>query len=183
MEVATRNDDEVKELTRGVSMRKWKAPLEGVYKINTDAAMFEGSQIGLGGVVRDHVGDVVVGVCEKMQGSDDVAVVEALSARQGLKVAMEAGFLNLILEVDNIRLYQSLQTRRKEESTFGFIVRDILTLKASCANLVFSHVKREGNRVAHCLAKLSKNCNHQTVWLEEVPQEATIYVLEDKFAE
>ena len=88
-----------------------------------------------------------------------------------------------MLEVDNQRLYNCLQARRSEESTFGFIVRDILKLEERCEKLVFSHVKREGNRVAHCLAKLSKYCNHQTVWLEEVPREATTFVTEDKFAE
>lgn len=48
--------------------------------------MFEGSQIGLGGVVRDFEGDVVVAMCNKLTGSNDVAVAEALSVRQGIKV-------------------------------------------------------------------------------------------------
>lgn len=79
-----------------------------MYKINTDAAMFEGKQIGLGGVVRDFEGDVVVAMCNKMEGIDDVAVAEALRARQGLQIALEADYSNLILEVDNLRLFKCL---------------------------------------------------------------------------
>lgn len=38
----------------------WKPPVAGVYKINTDAAMFKDVGVGLGGVVRDSVGEIVV---------------------------------------------------------------------------------------------------------------------------
>ena len=157
--------------------------MEGVYKINTDAVMFEDSQIGLGGVVRDFEGNVVVAMCNKVAGSNDVAVAEALSARQGVQVALEAGFTNLVLEIDNIRVFRSLQDRRFDAAPFGIIIRDIICFEHQCSKLVFSHVKRLGNCVAHGLAKLSQAYNDLHVWLEEAPTEVTRYVLAVKFAE
>lgn len=109
MEYENRKEDVVQRGLTNVTNRGWVAPMEGDYKINTDAAMFEGSQVGLGGVVRDFEGDVVVAMCNKVAGTNDVATAEALSARQGVQVALEAGFSNLILEVDNLRVYKSLQ--------------------------------------------------------------------------
>ena len=85
--------------------------------------------------------------------------------------------------MDNSSLYNCLQDRRFNAAPFGIIVRGILHFEAQCSNLVFSHVKRMGNRVAHCLAKLSKSCNSLIVWLEEVPHEAASFVIADKFAE
>ena len=92
MECVMQNDGKGKEMNQRASKCRWTAPPEGMYKLNSDAAMFEESQIGMGGVVRDYVWDVVVAVCEKRFGSDNVAVAEALSARQGLKVPWRLGF-------------------------------------------------------------------------------------------
>lgn len=95
-EATARSDSAV-----GVTVR-WAAPPEGVYKVNTYAAMFEGKQIGLGGVVIDFEGDVVVAMCSKLDGIDNVDVSEALSARQGIQIAIQPGFTNLMVEVDSM---------------------------------------------------------------------------------
>ena len=58
----------------------WQAPDEGSYKINTDAAIFESGKVGLGGVIRDHVGEVVAATCMVENGSVEVEVAEALAA-------------------------------------------------------------------------------------------------------
>ena len=174
------NESGAKKMPVSEGSKGWSAPVEGTYKLNTDAAMFENSHVGLGGVVRVFEGDVLVAICNKVTGSDDVAIAEALSARQGVKVALEAGFSNLVLEVDNLKLYNCLATRRYDTSIFGQIVRDILCFESQCSKLLFSHVKRMGNRVAHGLAKLSKSCSSQIVWLEETPDEIARLVMTDK---
>lgn len=46
--------------SEAVAPKVWKPPQLGVYKINSDAATFEGGWYGLGGVMRDSVGDVMV---------------------------------------------------------------------------------------------------------------------------
>ena len=177
------NEGETKAGNMHSDKQVWRAPREGVYKINTDAAMFDGNQVGLGGVVRDFEGDVVVAMCNKMEGIVDVAIAEALSARQGVQVALEAGFTSLVLEVDNLRVYHGLHQRKIDTSPFGIVLRDVLQFEGQCRSLSFSHIKRQGNSVAHKLAKLSKEYARMNVWLEEAPLEVASLVSADKFAE
>ncbi|XP_010666188.1 uncharacterized protein LOC104883373 [Beta vulgaris subsp. vulgaris] len=108
----------------------WKLPPEGTVKMNSDAATFKDNCIGVGGVARDNVGDVVMATCCKIRGSFAVEVAEAMGMRHALKIAMEAG-------------------------------------------------SRDGNRVAHNLAKVSENVFEELVWLEEYPPEIGSVVLED----
>ena len=42
-----------------------------------------------------------------------------------------------------------------------------------------SCVKRDGNRVAHVLAKFARGLNEDMYWMEEVPQVAVEYVYQD----
>lgn len=53
---------------------------------------------------------------------------------------------------------------------------DILRLGSSCISLSFNHVRREGNRVAHKLANLSKEYSEMRVWIEELSNEAMSFV-------
>ena len=41
--------------------------------------------------------------------------------------------------------------------------------RGNFSELSYSHNKREGNRVAHCLAKLVANFSDSVVWMEYVP--------------
>ncbi|KAL2941342.1 hypothetical protein RDABS01_029692 [Bienertia sinuspersici] len=125
-----------------VGETKWKAPAMGYYKVNTDAAKLGDGKMGLGAVMRYHLGKVVV-------------------------------------ETDNLKLALHLRRSIKENTTFGCIVKDVLQLAKLCTSISFAHVRREGNRVAHCLAKLSKSYTDMRVWIEEVPLEAIELVNSD----
>ncbi|KAL2931091.1 hypothetical protein RDABS01_036501 [Bienertia sinuspersici] len=135
----------------------WQPPHQLWYKLNPDAAIFGGGMLGLGAVVRDHVGDVMAATCWYGEGSKEVEVAETLAARHGLSIAIEAGLTSIILETDCIKLYQHLKKGKREASYFGKIVQDILLLAKRCKGISYAHIKRSGNRVAHELAKVSKD--------------------------
>lgn len=180
MEIQLAGVERKKKLRGEAEDVQWKAPQVGAYKLNTDAAIFEGNQIGGGAVVRDHEGDVVVAMCCKMEGGEDAYIAEAMSARMGLRTAMEAGFRNLILEVDNLKLFYHLSKKKWEPTQFGVIAQDILQYAAQCESISFSHTKRQGNEVAHRLAKSCKTLDGLRVWLEEIPPVIASSVIADK---
>lgn len=103
----------------------------------------------MGGVLRDSAGEVVMATSMRMEGIVDAAVAEALSARHGMQIALEAGYTSLILEVDSLKLYNHLRGRKSEASPFGMVAQDILKLASQCSCISFSHVRRQGNYVAH----------------------------------
>ncbi|XP_021739472.1 uncharacterized protein LOC110705848 [Chenopodium quinoa] len=158
---------------------KWKSPPEGVIKVNSDAAIFKSRMVGLGGVMRDSVGDVVAATCLQVAGSFDVDVVEAMAMRHALVIAMESGFLRVCLETDNIKLHYGLSKQKEDLTAFGLITKDILKLANSCHECSFAFVKRTGNQVAHSLAKLSSKFVSLRVWLEEYPIEIHEVVMAD----
>lgn len=73
----------------------------------------------------------------------------------------------------------ALRGTTKEISVFGQLVEDIKAMAPSFQWLSFSHIKREGNVVAHKLAKLSCNYNELMIWKEEVPPSIQKFVIDD----
>ncbi|KAL2900743.1 FAM172 family protein-like protein Y75B8A.31 [Bienertia sinuspersici] len=106
----------------------WKAPSEGLYKLNVDATFPSDGKVGLGAILRDFAGDAVVATCCLVDGEKNVEVGEALAARLGLKMALEAGFGRIGLETDNIKLASHFKIDEVENSTFGKVIEDIRLL-------------------------------------------------------
>ncbi|XP_021729784.1 uncharacterized protein LOC110696742 [Chenopodium quinoa] len=123
-------------------------------KVNSDVVLFSPSGVGFGGVMRDVVGDVVASTYLKVEGSFEVDVAEALAMRHASNISIEAGFRNVCLETDSLKLHNHLVKGLAPCHAFWKIVNDILRLTFSCQSCSFSFVRRTGNRVAHCLAKL-----------------------------
>ncbi|MED6132148.1 hypothetical protein PIB30_016570 [Stylosanthes scabra] len=71
----------------------------------------------------------------------------------------QACVLEVILAITNARI---------GDNYFGFCIADCLNLTNSFRSMVFLHVKREGNRVAHALANLALY-SPGLIWLEEAP--------------
>ncbi|KAL2944065.1 hypothetical protein RDABS01_032412 [Bienertia sinuspersici] len=94
----------------------WQTPGCGTYKVNSDAACFEDGSYGIGGIMRDHEGDVMVAMCDRTQGNGDPEVAEALAARQALSIAIDAGLRNLVLEMDCIKLVRHLKQQKMERT-------------------------------------------------------------------
>ncbi|KAL2927904.1 putative ATP-dependent RNA helicase DDX4 [Bienertia sinuspersici] len=72
------------------------------------------------------------------EGECTVVMGEAMAVRKGLKIAMKAGFKEIIVE-------------------------DIKQLSLLWHQISFASVKRSGNQVAHRLAKKSLNVNEPLV--------------------
>lgn len=48
-----------------------------------------------------------------------------------------------------------------------------------CTSISYAHIKRDGNKVAHNLARLSSSYKEVIVWMEDVPSTIKEYVLYD----
>uniref|UniRef100_A0A803N9D2 RNase H type-1 domain-containing protein n=1 Tax=Chenopodium quinoa TaxID=63459 RepID=A0A803N9D2_CHEQI len=87
----------------------WKPPQFGVIKDNSDAGIFYSAAVGLGGVMCDSVGNVVVSTCLKMEGSFALDVAKAIATRHAMKVTIESGlFRKVCLETDSLKLHNHL---------------------------------------------------------------------------
>ncbi|KAI3463155.1 hypothetical protein Pfo_019818 [Paulownia fortunei] len=78
----------------------WKKPQIGWFKLNTDgAAKGETGQAGAGGVIRDHLGNVVVAYYDYI-GNQNSTYAEFSALAKGLELAKDCGIANLWIEMD-----------------------------------------------------------------------------------
>ena len=60
-------------------------------------------------------------------------------------------------------------TKNPALALYGLLIEDTRVLEGNFLELSYSHTKREGNEVAHCLARLALTLSDVTVWMEDVP--------------
>ncbi|KAF7823302.1 ribonuclease H [Senna tora] len=75
---------------------KWERPREPFIKLNVDVALKENGDGSVGGVFRDHEGMCVGAFSCKVTAMRDVALMEAMGIKKGIKIASEGGISHLI---------------------------------------------------------------------------------------
>ncbi|KAK3194307.1 hypothetical protein Dsin_025617 [Dipteronia sinensis] len=76
-------------------------PLDGVYKINTDAAINECYKvIGVGVIIRNYRGEVYASFTQRILACFSPPVAEATAILRGLRFAIDSGLLPVVLESD-----------------------------------------------------------------------------------
>lgn len=178
-EAANRRDKNTIQEITGTAPR-WKAPPEGKYKLNTDAAVPKEGRIGMSMVVRDNVGDIMMRAGQSREHDGGVSEAEAEAILFGMKYAYEAGFRRLEVETDCLGLVELILGSRKERSILQSMVTDICALACNFQCCNFNYASRQCNMVAHSMAKLSLSFQEVKVWMEDYPQEIAPSVLLDK---
>lgn len=70
-------------------------------KLTVDGALFMDFQvIGVGPILRDHQGDVLLATSIKEQGIQDPETIEMLVVLRGLQTCLTLGLSNVIIESD-----------------------------------------------------------------------------------
>lgn len=132
---------------------KWTTPNRNGYKTNFDGAMFHDSrEAGLGVVIRNHEGEVMAALSEKIPLPPSVTQLELLATRRAALFVQEVGLSNSILEGDLEIIINSLRKGDMFQYAFGHLIQDTLIYVNSLQSFSFSHVYRQGNFVAvNCL--------------------------------
>ena len=74
-------------------------------------------------------------------------------------------------------LSNALKNNSHYLSSFGLLIEDIICNASLFNQLFYSHVKREGNKVVHNLARYSISIFDFSVWMEIVPSPFVSLVL------
>ena len=99
---------------------KWISPGVGMYKANYDGAVFaESEEAGIGVIVRDDKGDVIVALAEKIPYPVSVEVLEALAARRAAKFVVELGLSVAEFEGDSEIVWKALKAVDGAHSATG----------------------------------------------------------------
>nr|XP_023928427.1 uncharacterized protein LOC112039753 [Quercus suber]POE90863.1 hypothetical protein CFP56_26509 [Quercus suber] len=143
---------------------------QGWFKANVDGAIFkENNSTGIGVVVHDSQGWVLVALSEKVEGVQEVEVIETLAIRWAIRFAIETSFNCVIIESDSLEVVKAIQDTADSTCHIRHIIEDVKQLAKAMKNCYFLHTKREANQVAHTLALNAIHVDTVLAWLEEIP--------------
>ncbi|XP_021714646.1 uncharacterized protein LOC110682599 [Chenopodium quinoa] len=148
----------------------WLPPPLGAVKINVDASISEDGWVGLGAIARDSNGQVMFAAVSRARARWEPLVAESKAALFGLRKARELGYMDVILEADSLQLVSKIKKHSFAFATVDGILEDIVVVSSNFSSIIWSHVKREGNFVAHHLARLV-SFGHEQLWEFLVPDE------------
>jgi len=75
----------------------------------------------------------------------------------------------VLIEGDSLSVIQELQKQGRNGSGCGQLIMDTKSIMSSLDFVSFQHVKRDANKVAHCLAKFALSQMLDKVWVEDCP--------------
>ncbi|XP_075674854.1 uncharacterized protein LOC142644053 [Castanea sativa] len=146
----------------------WTSPPENCYKLNFDAAIFKDMNASsFGVVIRNEVGEVMAALVAKGLSVHNSEEDEVLACQKVLEFAVDVGFMELILEGDNVTIMQNIKASRSTLSRLGHLYGDVQCLKSGLHAVSVSCVGRSANSVAHSLAKFAREVEDEFVWVEE----------------
>ncbi|TXG53482.1 hypothetical protein EZV62_022651 [Acer yangbiense] len=132
-------------LPRPVARIRWSKPDIGSFKINTDAAIkVANNQVGVGAIIRDSGGKVMVAAVQRMDACYDPSVAEAVAILFGLRVAVGRGLLPAVLESDAQSVVNLICSGSDICADIGVVLSDIRIL-ASLVEIPISFVSRNAN--------------------------------------
>ena len=97
-----------------------------------------------------------------------VEMVEVLAAKRALIFAKALTFDHIILEGGSDIAIHAMKCDSYFAASFGHILADIKSLAAQFRHVVFRHTCRQGNKVAHNLARAACNFYPFCTWIEEI---------------
>lgn len=96
---------------RQQSSYRWFPPPTCSYKLNVDGAIFYNQKkAGVGIILRDSSGNVVLVANKKEEEVPDPSTIEILAMFRGLQICANIGIQNLILENDCLLMISEIQT-------------------------------------------------------------------------
>ncbi|ONI02531.1 hypothetical protein PRUPE_6G204400 [Prunus persica] len=151
-------------------VRYWSPPNGNFVKINVDGAvnLLIGFR-GLGIVIRDSMGDLLLAAYKGLHGMFSPKATKLYAAIMRLQIASQMGHRSVILEMDAKEIIMNLQTYEQSWLVEGALVDEVRGLFNRFDHISCHFAPRERNQVAHLLAKQALLPQDFQVWLEDDP--------------
>lgn len=158
--------------------KRWKPPIPGVIKINTDTSWSNRSPVCVSGVVARDDRGTLVAVQSSRSFAHSALMAEAVAMREGAILAQSLGLQDIILETDCLLLVDACRNSRSQ-GEIQPIVGDIKSLCHTFESCNFVWSPRETNGVAHQIALLGSQNRLAWNWCLAPPTQLMRAVQED----
>ncbi|XP_019194791.1 PREDICTED: uncharacterized protein LOC109188616 [Ipomoea nil] len=147
----------------------WSKPPHGRLKLNTDAALMEGSRMmSFGWVLRDDFGNFLAAKNMLVPGVYMVKEAEILSIRDALSWLKNTGMGAVDVETDCQVVYNAIRAP-SFNFAFGFLVDDVRNLAMDIDDVKFGYARRSANCAAHSVASEAFSESGCGEWLDTPP--------------
>ena len=176
------NDSKVTKVdTRGA----WVPPPRNVFKVNVDAAVFaQQKAVGIGVIIRDDMGRLEAALSKRLDAPLGAVEAEAMAYKTRLLFAKDIGIQEVVIEGDSLIIHHALSDDSNPPISVSAIIQGMQELCEVFYKIEFSHVRRQGNKAAHLLAKHAIGVSDFIAWIEETPcfiEQALIHDLTNLF--
>lgn len=120
------------------------------------------SNAGVGLILRDSEGKVLMAVIKKDTDVMEPLEIELIAILKGFQLCIPLGLQSLCIEIDSLILVQELTRSKLSNSMYENVVEGIKQLK-SILPCSIVHINRETNKSAHKLARFFKNVSDTNI--------------------
>ncbi|XP_050137687.1 uncharacterized protein LOC126614090 [Malus sylvestris] len=158
-----------------------KKPQNHWLKFDFDGAWVENEGIvGVGVIVRDHLGKFVAAMAMQILGVTSPLHAEMEAARAVVLFAQKWEANMVEFEGDASLVIVALNLDEVSDfSPLVHVTNDARHFLRAFPQIKLSQVRREGNMVAHRLARCGLSLLHQVSWFEELPNVISDLLVED----
>ena len=123
---------------------QWCPPPVGYYKVNVDAAVHAEQQLtGLGVVIRNSQGQVIVAAFKSTKFEDNVTAAKAEAVKWGLEMALEARLAAVIIETDCIEVANLANNETSSRKEIVWTISDIHSYKEKFQSLSMINMSQD----------------------------------------
>ena len=115
-----------------------------------------------------HTSAILASLAQSIPQALQPVEIEAIAAAWALEFGHEIGLTEAILEGDSELIVNSLKTGRANMASVEPLIQDATIFSALYTKLLYSHCRRDSNKLAHSLARFSIHVPNYSAWMEEV---------------
>ena len=161
---------ETTTVTPEVTNVMWTPPPPSLFKINVDGALSKlNSSVGIGVVIQDDANQVVATLCKRIHASLGPLEVETKAFEAGLQLARDTSLQDIVLEGNSLVIVRALCGLSYPPSSVASLILGMQLFSSKFHMVNVSHVRRQGNKLAHIIAKYALSIDDSIVWIEEIP--------------
>ncbi|KAK0585459.1 hypothetical protein LWI29_028823 [Acer saccharum] len=136
-------------------------------------------KVGVGIIIRNHLGEVLASCAQPILAALSPALAEATAILRGFIFASESGILPCTMESDAQVVVKLINNDNVPLSDIGIIIKDITSFMDAHPGCKVVFAPRQANSAAHGLAKLGLSLDNALFWIEETPSCVAPFVLGD----
>lgn len=148
----TQSRDEQKGKARVEDTPRWEKPQTGKLKLNVDIAVWPNERTGMGFVLRDDHGRVVLAGKTEQMVTGSTTMLEGMALRFALQEVKRYRFRPHHIECDNQTIVNKINGKGELDVYTMHLVQDIKELMASMECVDCHYISRKANQVAHYIA-------------------------------